>query len=207
MTDLDTQSQELLSAIGARLDRFAKVLGEDCTTADLYRQRLVDHQPEGGKWGSRCTGRHPAGAVWPCKVVRQLNQADTYPTNVRVAARWLDVVRRMRDMISATIPNAIDNIEYQLNIGGPNAEYNRRFAFSAFTMPFAYAIAATPARVGSEVEAAIAPLSVAVDDLFTAHDVRAALSRLEAEMVTAEVTLAALVDDCQWTVGTAHGRT
>ena len=42
----------------------------------------------------------------------------------------------MEDMTRATIPQAIDNLEYQLNIRGPNAEYNRRFAFSAFTMPF-----------------------------------------------------------------------
>lgn len=195
MTDLDAQSEELSSAIGVRLDRFAKTLGEDCSTADQYRQMLAEHQPDGGKWGSRCCATHATDATWPCREVRRLNQAEAYPTNVHVAARWLDVVQRMRDMIAATIPQAIDNIEYQLKIGGPNADYNRRFAFSAFTMPFKYAITATPPRAGGEVEAAIAPLNRAVEDVFTDPDVRAAMSRLEETMAAAEEALTRLVAD------------
>ena len=195
MTSLDTQSEELCSAIEARLDRFAKTLSEGNTTADRYRQLLTDHWPESGRWGARCTGAHSAEVPWPCREVRRLNQAETYPTNVQVAARWLDVAQRMRDMIAATIPQAIDNIEYQLKIGGPNADYNRRFAFSAFTMPFAYAITATPPRAGSEVEAAIAPLNRAVQDLFTDADVRNAMSRLGETMATAEEALTKLVAD------------
>jgi|SRR5271166_2207347 len=101
----------------------------------------------------------------------------------------------MRDMIAATIPQAIDNIEYQLKIGGPNADYNRRFAFSAFTMPFTYAFAATPPRAGSEVEAAIAPLNQAAQDLFIDPDVRTAMSRFEETMATAEQALKRLVAD------------
>jgi hypothetical protein len=178
-----------------RLDRFAKTLGQDCSTADRYRQLLAEHQPEGGKWGARCRGTHATEATWPCREVRRLNQAETYRTNIQVAARWLDVVQRMRDMIAATIPQAIDKIEYQLKIGGPNADYNRRFAFSAFTMPFTYAIAATPPRAGSEVEAAIAPLNRAVQDLLTDPDVRTAMSQLEETMASAEEALARLVAD------------
>ncbi|WP_139333288.1 hypothetical protein [Mycobacterium sp. SP-6446] len=98
-------------------------------------------------------------------------------------------------MIAATIPQAIENIENQLRIGGPNAEYNRRFALSAFTMPFTYAIAATPPRAGSEVEAAIAPLTQAAQALLTDSDVRVAMSRLEDAMATAEDTLKSLVAD------------
>lgn len=191
----DARSDELCSAIQLRLDRFAKTMRENNTTADRYRQLLAEHQPEDGRWGALCKGPHSAKVAWPCREVRRLNQADTYPTNVQVAARWLDVVQRMRDMIAATIPQAIDNIEYQLRIGGPNADYNRRFAFSAFTMPFTYAIAATPPRAGSEVEAAIAPLAQAVQDLLTDPDVRAAMSRLENAMATAEEALKSLVDD------------
>jgi hypothetical protein len=191
----DARSDELCSAIEVRLDRFAKTMSDGNTTADRYRQLLVDHQPEGGKWGGPCRGPHAIEMAWPCREVRRLNQPETYPTNVQVAARWLDVVQRMRDMIGATIPQAIDNIENQLRIGGPNADYNRRFAFSAFTMPFTYAIAATPPRTGSEVEAAIAPLSQAVQDLFTDSDVRAAMSRLENAMAMAEETLKSLVAD------------
>ena len=195
MTDLDAQSEQLSSAIGVRLDRFANALGEDCSTADQYRQMLAEHRPDGGKWGARCGGTHAGSATWPCREVRQLDRAETYPTNVQVAARWLDVVQRMRDMIAATIPQAIDNIEYQLRTGGPNADYNRRFAFSAFTMPFTYAITATPPRAGSEVEAGIAPLNRAVEDLFTDPDVRAAMSRLEEAMTAAEAALTSLVAD------------
>ncbi|WP_156670157.1 hypothetical protein [Mycobacterium sp. E3305] len=195
MSDLDPQSDDLCSAIEARLDRFAKTMSEDNATADRYRQLLADHQPEGGRRGAPCTGTHPAEIPWPCRQVRRLNQTDTYPTSVHGAARWLDVVQRMRDMIAATIPQAIDNIEHQLQTGGPNAEYNRRFAFSAFTMPFTYAIAATPPRIGSEVEAAIAPLNRAVDNLLTDPDVRTAMSQLEATMTTAEEELARLVAD------------
>ena len=101
----------------------------------------------------------------------------------------------MRGMITATIPQAIDNIEHQLKIGSPNADYNWRFAFSAFAMPFTYAIAATPPRPGSEVDAAIAPLTQAVQALFTDSDVRAAMSRLEDTMETAEEALKTLVSD------------
>ena len=195
MTSLDAQSDELRSAIEARLDRFAKTMSEGNTTADRYRQLLTDHRPEGGRWGARCTGAHSTEVPWPCRDVRRLDKADTYPTNVQVAARWLDVVHRMRDMIEATIPQAIDNIEYQLKSGGPNADYNRRFAFSAFTMPFTYAFAATPPRAGSEVEAAIAPLNQAAQDLFTDPDVRTAMSRFEETMATAEQALKRLVAD------------
>ena len=98
--------------------------------------------------GCRLRGPHEAEGPGRAAKSGGLNQPDTYPTNVQVAARWLDVVQRMRDMITATIPQAIDNIEHQLKIGGPNADYNRRFAFSAFAMPFTYAIAATPPRRG-----------------------------------------------------------
>jgi hypothetical protein len=118
MTSLDAHSDELCSAVEARVDRFAKTMSEGNTIADRYRQLLADHRPEGGRWGARCTGAHSAEVSWPCREVRRLNQAETYPTNVQVAARWLDVVQRMRDMIEATIPQAIDNIEHQLKIGG-----------------------------------------------------------------------------------------
>jgi hypothetical protein len=195
MGDLDQQSDELCTAITVRLDRFARTMEEGNTTADRYRQLLADHQPEGGSWGNPCCGQHTGEVPWPCREVRRLDQPEAYPTNVQVAARWLDVVRRMRDMIGATMPQAIDNIEYQLRTGGPNAEYNRRFAFSAFTMPFTYAIAATPPRNGSEVEAAIAPLRQAVQNLLTNPDVRAANSRLEEAMATAETALESLVAD------------
>jgi hypothetical protein len=76
-----------------------------------------------------------------------------------------------------------------------NADYNRRFAFSAFTTPFTHAIAATPPRAGSEVEAAIAPLNRAVQDLLTDPDVRTAMSQLEETMASAEEALARLVAD------------
>jgi hypothetical protein len=145
--------------------------------------------------GARCRWTHATEATWPCREVRRLNQAETYPTNIQVAARWLDAVQRMRDMIAATIPQAIDNIEYQLKIGGPNADYNRRFAFSAFTMPFTYAIAATPPRAGSEVEAAIAPLNRAVQDLLPDPDVRTAMSQLKETIASAEEALARLAAD------------
>jgi hypothetical protein len=62
-------------------------------------------------------------------------------------------------------------------------------------MPFTYAIAATPPRAGSEVEAAIAPLTQAAQDLLTDSDVRAAMSRLETAMATAEDVLKSLVAD------------
>jgi hypothetical protein len=195
MTDLDSRSYELRSAIEVRLERFAKTMSRGNTTADQYSQLLADHRPEGGQWGAPCTAAHSAEVPWPCRDVRRLNQADTYPTNVQVAARWLDVVQRMREMIAATIPQAIDNIENQLRTGGPNAEYNRRFAFSAFTMPFTYAIAATPPRVGSEVEAAVAQLRQAVQNLLTDPDVRAAMARLEAAMASADEMLKSLVAD------------
>lgn len=195
MNDSDAQCGELCSAIQMRLDRFAKAVGQDGSTADRYRNLLAEHQPEDGRWGAPCRGLHATQATWPCREFRRLNQAETYPTNVQVAARWLDVVQRMRDMIAATIPQAIDNIEYQSKIGGPNADYNRRFAFSAFTMPFTYAITATPPRAGSEVEAAVAPLNRAVQDLFTDADVRNAMSRLEETMATAEEALTKLVVD------------
>ena len=193
MNDIDSRRDELCSAIAARIDRFAQTTSQSNTTAERYRRVLAVHQPVGGRGGAPCAGAHPAEVSWPCPEVRRLSQADTYPTNIQVAARWLDVVHRMRDMIAATIPQAIDNIEYQVRIGGPNATYNRRFAFSAFTMPFTYAIAATQPRAGSEVEAAIAPLNQAVRDLFTDADVRAAMSRLEDTMAAAEETLTALV--------------
>ena len=101
----------------------------------------------------------------------------------------------MQEMIAATIPQVIDNIEHQLNVGGPHAEYNRRFAFSAFTMPFTYAIAATPPRAGSEVEVAIAPLTEAVRRVLTESDVRGAMSRLEETMTSAEEALNSLLVD------------
>lgn len=195
MNDSGPQCGELCSTIEARLDRFAQTTTEGNDIADRYRQILADHQPVGARWGASCSGAHAAEVPWPCREVRRLSEADTYPTNVQAAARWLDVVHRMRDMIAATIPQAIDNIEYQLKIGGPNADYNRQFAFSAFTLPFTYAIAATPPRQGSEVEAAIGFLNRAVQDLFTDPDVRAAMSRLEEAMATAEDTLTALVAD------------
>lgn len=181
--------------ITSRINRFAKTMEFGNNTAEQYRQVLVDHQPKGGQWNAPCTGPHTQSAAWPCREVRRLGKADTYPTSIQAAARWLDVVRSMREMIAATIPQAIDNIEYNLRIGSPNAEYNRRFAFSAFTMPFTYAVDATPPRAGSEVEAAIAPLRQAVQDLLTDSDVRAAMSRLEENMATAEAALKSLVAD------------
>jgi hypothetical protein len=195
MVGSDAQYDELSSAIDRRLTRFEKTMELGNTTAARYRELIAEHQPEGGQWGSPCGGPHVSEAPWPCREVRRLNQVATYPTNVHVAARWLDVVRRMRDMIAATIPQAIDSIEHHLRIGSPNAEYNRRFAFSAFTMPFTYAIAATPPRSGSEVEAAIQPLAAAVQTLLTDSDVRAAMSRLEETMSTGEAALKCLIAD------------
>src|SRR5271166_4703344 len=113
----DAQYDELTSAIDRRLTRFDKTMELGNTTADRYRELFAEHQPEGGRWGSRCSAPHVSGVSWPCREVRQLNQTAAYPTNVHVAARWLDVVERMRDMIAATIPQAIDNIEYNLRIG------------------------------------------------------------------------------------------
>jgi hypothetical protein len=101
----------------------------------------------------------------------------------------------MREMIAATIPQAIDNIEYNLRVGSPNAQYNRRFAFSAFTMPFTYALAATPPRTGSEVEAAIAALTEAVELVMTDPDVRGAMARLEGAMASAEEALNSMLAD------------
>lgn len=191
----DVQYDELSAAIDRRLSRFEKTMELDNCTAERYRELFANHQPEGGRWGSRCGGSHVSEVSWPCREVHRLDQAATYPTNIHVAARWLDVVQRMRDMIGATIPQAIDNIEYNLRIGSPNAEYNRRFAFSAFTMPFSYAITATPPRPGSEVEAGIQPLTAAIQTLLTDSDVRAAMSRLEEAMGTSEAALKLLVAD------------
>lgn len=191
----DAQYDELTSAIDRRLTRFDKTMELGNSTADRYRELFAEHQPEGGRSGSQCSGPHVSDVPWPCREVRRLAQGATYPTNVHVAARWLDVVQRMRDMIAATTPQAIDNIEYNLRIGSPNAEYNRRFAFSAFTMPFSYAIAATPPRPGSEVEAAIQPLTAAVQTLLTDANVRAAMSGLEQAMEACEAALALLVAD------------
>lgn len=196
MTVIDNaRYDELSSAIDKRLSRFEKTMEPGNATAARYRELFAEHQPADGRWGSRCCGPHLSEVSWPCREVRRLDQPATYPTNVQVAARWLDVVQRMRDMISATIPQAIDNIEYNLRIGSPNAEYNRRFAFSAFTMPFTYAIAATPPRPGSEVAAAIQPLTAAVQTVLTDSDVRAAMSRLEEAMEASEAALKLLIAD------------
>ena len=62
-------------------------MGEGNTTADRYRQLLVDHEPEAGRWGAACRGPHEVEVSWPCREIRRLNQPDTYPTNVQVAAR------------------------------------------------------------------------------------------------------------------------
>jgi hypothetical protein len=195
MATARAQYDELSAAIDRRISRFEKTMELGNTTAERYRELFGAHQPKDGQSGSPCIGSHVSEVSWPCREVRRLAQDATYPTNVHVAARWLDVVQRMRDMIAATIPQAIDNIEYNLRIGSPNAEYNRRFAFSAFTMPFSYAIAATPPRPGSEVEAAIQPLTTAVQTLLTDADVRAAMSGLERAMEACQAALELLVAD------------
>lgn len=195
MTDLDAQVVEFNSAITSRIDRFARTMEFGNTTAERYRQILVEHQPTGGQWDATCTGAHTQDAAWPCREARRLRKADTYPTSVQAAARWLDVLGSMREMIATTIPQVVDNIEYNLRIGSRNAQYNRRFAFSAFTMPFTYALAATPPRTGSEVEAAIAPLTEAVQLVTTDSDVRGAMLRLEQAMASADDALNSLLID------------
>jgi hypothetical protein len=195
VTDPDTQVADFNSAVTSRIDRFVKTMEFGNNTAERYRQIVVDHQPDGGRWNGPCIGPHAQNAAWPCREVRRLNKPDTYPTSVQAAARWLDVLQSMREMVAATIPQAIDKIEYDLRIGSPNAQYNRRFAFSAFTMPFTYALAATPPRPGGEVEAAIAALKEAVELVITDPDVRGAMSRLEETMASADDALNSLLDD------------
>lgn len=195
MTVPDAQVVEFNSLVTSRIDRFAKTMEFGNTTADRYKQVLVDHQPNDGRWNALCSGQHAEGVTWPCREVRRLSKPDTYPTSVQAAARWLDVLAAMRDMIAATIPQAIDNIEHHLRLGSPNAQYNRRFAFSAFTMPFTYALAATPPRTGSEVETAIAALTEAVKLVLTDPDVRGAMGRLEGTMASAEEVLNSMLAD------------
>ena len=115
------------------------------------------------------------------------------PTNVQVAARWLDVVQRMRDMIAPRFRRRSTTSSINYGSVAPTRDYNWGFAFSAFIMPLTYAIAATPPRGGSGVEAAIAPLTQAVQDVLADSDVRAAMSRLEDAMATAEEALKSLV--------------
>lgn len=196
MTSSDVQVVDFNSAVTSRIDRFAKTMEFGNTTAERYRQVMVGHQPTDGRWNAPCTGPHTQSAAWPCREMRRLGKGDTYPTSVQPAARWLDVLASMREMMAAaTIPQTIDNIEYNLRIGSPNAEYNRRFAFSAFTMPFTYAFAALRPRTGSEVETAIASLTEAVELVMTDPDVRGAMSRLEQAMASAEKALNALFAD------------
>jgi hypothetical protein len=195
VTSSEVRVVEFNSSAASRIGRFAKTMEFGNTTAERYRQVMVEHQPTDGRWNAPCTGPHTQSAAWPCREMRRLDKGDTYPTSVQPAARWLDVLVSMREMMSATIPQMIDNIEYNLRIGSPNAQYNRRFAFSAFTMPFTYAFAALPPRTGSEVEMAIASLTEAVELVVTDPDVRGAMSRLEQAMASAENALNALVAD------------
>lgn len=195
MTDPDAQVTEFNSLVASRINRFAKTMEFGNDTADRYRQVLLDHQPIDGRSNAPCAAPHIQSTPWPCREVRRLSKADTYPTSVNAAARWLDVLASMREMIAATTPQTIDSIEYNLRVGSRHAEYNRRFAFSAFTMHFTYALTATPPRTGSEAEAAIAPLAEAVELVMTDPDVRGAMARLEETMASAEEALGSMLAD------------
>jgi hypothetical protein len=101
----------------------------------------------------------------------------------------------MRDMIGATHPQMIDILEHHLQIRTRHAECNRRFAFSGITMPFTYAIAATPPPPDSTVAAAISPLKEAVSNLQITTNVREAMAALEAAMDAAQSGLNQLLCD------------
>lgn|GEM_PF-4225119 len=192
---MDTTRDEFCAAVTARIDRFDRTMESGNNTADRFRQLLSDHQPHDATAATRCNGPHEASTPWPCREIRRLNDPTTYPTNIKAASRWLDVIRRMRDMISAAPDQAIDNLEYQLRAGGPNADYNRRFAFSAFTMPFTYARPITWPRAGSEADAALAPVAEAADRLLTEPDIRLAMHNLNSAMTATDAALLALIDD------------
>ncbi len=99
MTDPDAQVTEFNSLVASRIDRFAKTMEFGNDTADRYRQVLLDHQPVDGRSNAPCAAPHTESAPWPCREVRRLSKAETYPTSVQAAARWLDVLASMREMI------------------------------------------------------------------------------------------------------------
>jgi hypothetical protein len=104
MPNLDAESAALCNSISRRLTQFARRVGPGNTTPDKYKRVLETHQPTGGMWNSPSLGPHESAARWPCRQIVRLDKADTHPTNIRSAVRWLDVVGGMRDMLGATHP-------------------------------------------------------------------------------------------------------